>query len=132
MSKEKEIQRRRRYQREMFLPSGQACPFPPVFLVSLLVPRRAKKAVGTGKQRSPIPTSHSQASSLVHLNPDSVLTHPILFPWEPTRRLGSHAGKATIHRYYSLSMAEFALELLQHREEKETSLLKGGKISVPR
>ena len=29
-------------------------------------------------------------------------------------------------------MAEFVLELLQHMEEKETSLLRGGKISVPR
>lgn len=61
MSKENEIQRRNCYQWQTFLPSGQACPFPPVFLVSLLVPRRAgkkkKKAIGMRKQINPIPTS---------------------------------------------------------------------------
>lgn len=51
---------------EMLLPSGQACPFPPVFLVSLRVPGRGEKKedVGMGKQKSHISTSHSQAISL--------------------------------------------------------------------
>lgn len=40
-------------------------------------------------------------------------------------------AKIVMHRYHSQSLAEFVPELLQHTE-KETSLLRGGKIPMPR
>lgn len=99
MSKENEIQRRRCYQQEMCLPSGQACLFPPVFLVSLLVPRRAKKNCWNGKVKKSNPSHPLPGPFPCRLNPGK---YPHLFPREPTRRLGSHTGKVTSHKVQQL------------------------------
>lgn len=96
---------------EMFLPSVQACPFLPVFLVSLLVPGRGKKkGCWNGKAKKSHPNQPLPSHFPGTHKPESILTHP----WEPTRRPGSCAGQTTIHRCYSWDMAEFGLQLLQH------------------
>lgn len=111
---------------EMFLPSVQACPFLPVFLVSLLVPGRGKKkAVGMGKQRSHIPTSHSQVISLAHTNlRASSPTHGSQQGGQEVVQVRPQSTGATAGVWLSLVFSCSNME--------ENSLLKGGKIFVLR
>lgn len=70
-----------------------------------------QKSYWNEKENKSNPNQHAVHFAGAH-NPNSILTHPVLLPREPTGWVGSSAGKNTVPRYYSRSMAKFVLELL--------------------